>query len=142
MFDSPLNIVLTVLIVWMLLMFLPGAFEWLFVKANYTASNAQECRASSGACWAFIAAKHRLILFGTYPYEQQWRPLLATIVLIAVIICSCLRRFWRPALGLIWVVALGAVAVLMWGGVARVRRRGLPVHCLDLLCILLFYFAL
>ncbi|TCT01488.1 amino acid ABC transporter permease [Paralcaligenes ureilyticus] len=133
LFSSPLNVVLTVLVAWMLLMFLPGVFEWLFISANYTASSAQECKASSGACWAFIAAKHRLILFGTYPYDEQWRPLLATIILIATIICSCLRRFWRPALGLIWVVALGAVALLMWGGVLGLsvveddRWGGLPL---------------
>lgn len=133
LFASPLNIVLTVLIAWMLLMVLPGVFEWLFIRANYTATNAQECRASSGACWAFIVAKHRLILFGTYPYDEQWRPLLATIILIAVIICSCLRRFWRPTLVFIWLVALGAVALLMWGGVLGLsvveddRWGGLPL---------------
>src|SRR3546814_11438919 len=46
---------------------------------------------------------------------------------------SCLRRFWRPILGLIWVVALLAVAVLMWGGVFGLsyvedsRWGGLPL---------------
>ena len=70
-----------------------------------------------GACWAFIVEKHRLILFGTYPYDEQWRPLLATIILIAVIVCSGMRRFWKPSLALVWIVGLSAVAVLMWGGV-------------------------
>ena len=32
----------------------------------------------AGACWGFVAEKWRLILFGRYPYEQQWRPALAT----------------------------------------------------------------
>ena len=27
-----------------------------------------------GACWAVIADKYRLILFGRYPYDEQWRP--------------------------------------------------------------------
>ena len=35
------------------------------------------CRAlgHAGACWGVIAEKYRLILFGRYPYEEQWRPL-------------------------------------------------------------------
>src|SRR4051812_2994028 len=25
-----------------------------------------------GACWAIVADKYRLVLFGRYPYDQQW----------------------------------------------------------------------
>src|SRR5690606_26791036 len=32
--------------------------------------------------------------------------------------CSCIRRFWKPALLLaMWVIGLAVVGVLMWGGV-------------------------
>lgn len=96
LFSSPLNILITVLAAWFLLMAVPALVEWAFIKANYTASNAQECRQSvGGACWAFIIEKHRLILFGTYPFDEQWRPLIATIILVAVIVCSGIRRFWN-----------------------------------------------
>lgn len=133
LFSSPLNTVLTILVAWLLFMSVPAAVEWLFIRADFNASTAQECRASGGACWAFIAEKHRLILFGVYPYDEQWRPLLASIILVAVIVCSCIRWFWRPFLGLLWVVALAAVAVLMWGGVFGLthveneRWGGLPL---------------
>lgn len=133
LFSSPLNTLLTVLVGWLLLMAVPAMVEWLFIKANFSASNAQECRASGGACWAFIVEKHRFILFGIYPYDEQWRPLLASIILVAVIVCSCLRFFWKPWLGALWAVALLAVAVLMWGGVFGLthvendRWGGLPV---------------
>jgi general L-amino acid transport system permease protein len=133
LFSSPLNILLTVLIVWILCMCIPAAVEWLFIKANFSATTAQQCRESGGACWAFIREKHRLILFGTYPYDEQWRPLIATVILIAVIICSGVRKFWTPMLGVLWVVGLVAVAVLMWGGVLGLtyvensRWGGLPL---------------
>ncbi len=133
LFSSPLNTLLTVLVLWLLLMAVPALFEWLFIRADFNASNAQECRESGGACWAFIVEKHRLILFGVYPYDEQWRPLLATIILIGVIVCSCMRRFWKPYLGLIWLAALTAVAILMWGGVFGLshvendRWGGLPL---------------
>src|SRR5690606_16312687 len=117
LFSSPLNTLLTVLVAWLLLMIVPAMVEWLFIRANFDATNAQECRASGGACWAFIAEKHRLILFGVYPYDEQWRPLLASVLLVAVIVCSCIRWLWQPSLGLAATVALVAVAVLLWGGV-------------------------
>lgn len=121
LFSSPLNTLLTVLVAWGLLMFIPAIVEWLFIRANFDATSAQECRASGGACWAFIREKHRLILFGVYPYDEQWRPLAATFILVGVLVCSCLRRFWKPYLALIWLIALVAVAVLMWGGVFGLR---------------------
>jgi general L-amino acid transport system permease protein len=133
LFSSPLNTLLTVLVAWLLLMVIPAMVEWLFIRADFNATNAQECRASGGACWAFIVEKHRLILFGVYPYDEQWRPLLATVILIATIVCSCMRRFWKPWLGLLWVAALTLVGILMWGGVFGLthveneRWGGLPL---------------
>ena len=121
LFSSPLNSLLTVLSVWLLMMSLPALFEWAFVNANVSATTGQECRATgsgpAGACWAIIVEKHRLILFGTYPYDEQWRPMLATFLLIALLVLSAWRRFWKPSLLLIWTVGLILVAVLMWGGV-------------------------
>lgn len=133
LFATPLNALLTVLVAWLLLMIIPASIEWLFIKANFQATTAQECRASGGACWAFIAEKHRLILFGVYPYDEQWRPLLATIVLIGIIVCSGIRRFWNPSLILLWVGGLTVVGILMWGGVFGLsyvendRWGGLPL---------------
>ena len=133
LFSSPLNTILTVLVAWLLLMSIPGMIEWLFIKANFSATSAQECRASGGACWAFIVEKHRFILFGTYPYDEQWRPLLACILLVGGIVCSCIRWFWRPFLVVFWTLILVLVAVLMWGGVLGLtyvendRWGGLPI---------------
>lgn len=117
LFSSPVNAIVTVLSVWFLLMSVPAALNWLFFDANLEATSAQQCRQASGACWAFIREKHRLILFGIYPYDEQWRPLLATILLTGLIICSCIRWFWKAWLPLFWMAGLALVAVLMWGGV-------------------------
>jgi len=88
----------------------------LLWRADFTADNAQQCRAAGGACWVFIVEKHRLILFGTYPYDEQWRPLLASPILIAMVVCSGMRHFWNARLLAIWAVGLTSVATLMWGG--------------------------
>src|SRR3546814_17357606 len=59
LFSSPLNTLLTVLVAWLVLMAVPAMIEWLFIRADFNATNAQECRVSGGACWAFIAEKTR-----------------------------------------------------------------------------------
>ncbi len=71
----------------------------------------------TGACWAVIADKYRLILFGRYPYDEQWRPALVVAIFIGLYVVSGIRWFWRKELALIWVGALTVVGVLMWGGV-------------------------
>jgi general L-amino acid transport system permease protein len=133
LFSSPLNALLTILAAWLLLMALPPLAEWLFIKAHWATTPAV-CRAEpAGACWSFIADKHRFILFGTYPYEQQWRPMLATAVMIATVVASGMRRFWNMKLVFIWIAGLAVSGVLMWGGVLGLSHvedtlwGGLPV---------------
>src|SRR5690606_14064170 len=133
LFATPLNALLTILSVWLLLMMVPAIIDWAFISADFSAATAQECRAASGACWAFIAEKHRLILFGLYPYDEQWRPLLVVILLTGLLIISAIPRFWGRWLAGLWTVGLIAVGVLMWGGVfglvfvENTRWGGLPL---------------
>lgn len=133
LFFSPLSSVLTLLTLWVLAFSIPALIDYFFVRPDFTATTGAECQATGGYCWAFVREKHRLILFGIYPYDEQWRPLLASVILVAAIVCSCIRWFWRPFLGGLWVVALVAVGVLMWGGVfglsyvENAKWGGLPV---------------
>ena len=134
--SSPFNIVLTLLVLWLLVLSVPAFFDWAVLNANVSALSGQECRKTSGACWAIVVQNYRLMLFSTYPYDEQWRPLLATLLLIGVIALSGWRRFWHPFLGAIWLGVLVAVAILMWGGVVGLRYvedslwGGLPVTLL------------
>jgi general L-amino acid transport system permease protein len=95
----------------------------------------QACRDlhGSGACWAVVTEKHRFMLFGTYPYEQHWRPALVCILFVALYVVSAMRRFWNWTLIPIWIGTLTAIGVLMWGGilgmpyVPQERWGGLPI---------------
>lgn len=97
--------------------YLPGFFAWAVTNAVLTqdANLCQQAR-GVGACWAVIGEKFRLIVFGRYPYEQQWRPELATTLLVALLVASCIRYFWKPWLALLWVLVVPAFFVLMGGG--------------------------
>jgi len=94
--------------------------DWAFIEAVWQ-PDAKACRAAHGACWGFIADKYRFILFGTYPYEEHWRPALASALLISLWILSSFRFVWRWWLALVWLFGLSVIAVLMWGGVGGLR---------------------
>jgi len=111
-----INRIFTVLLAVFLLWIAYPFFEWAIVNAVWR-PDAAACRATHGACWGFIAEKHRLILFGTYPYEQHWRPALATFLLLFLWGISSSRKFWNWKLLPIWAVGLTAIGVLMWGGI-------------------------
>ena len=107
----------TLAILWLACRFLPPFLDWAIVSAVWRAPDSGACRDAQGACWAFIAEKHRFILFGTYPFEQHWRPALATLILISLWVFSSLKSSWRWWLSLVWAAGLALIGVLMWGGV-------------------------
>jgi general L-amino acid transport system permease protein len=111
-----LNALVTLLLALLLLRLGAAFVDWAVVDAVWR-PDAAACRAAEGACWGFIAEKHRFILFGTYPFDQHWRPGIATVLLIALWTFSGFRTAWRWWLALVWVAGLLMIAVLMWGGV-------------------------
>ncbi len=121
LFGGVFNTLLTLLALYLLAVTIPPFVRWAFIDAVWSAPNGQACRGPGGeevgACWAFIGEKLRFILFGRYPYQEQWRPLAVVVIFVAMIAASCDRRVWGRKLLLIWLVGLGAVGVLMWGGV-------------------------
>jgi general L-amino acid transport system permease protein len=106
----------TLLVLLLLWKTLPPFIDWAFLDAVWK-PDSKACRATEGACWGFIAEKHRFILFGTYPYDLHWRPAIATVLLIGLWIFSAIRRFWRWWLTLVWLCGLTLIGILMWGGV-------------------------
>ncbi len=118
-----------------LLATVPRFLNWAFVNAIW-AKDYDACHAAAGACWGVVAEKYRIIIFGRYPFEEQWRPLLATLALLALLVVSCMRAFWKPALGILWVLVLAFFFSLMSGGVFGLskvdtdRWGGLPLTLL------------
>jgi len=124
----------TVVMIALALYFLPRLADWAIFQAVFQ-PNAEVCQQArgTGACWGVIAEKYRLIIFGRYPYADQWRPEIATGLLVGLLMLSCIRRFWKPWLPLVWVAVLAAFFALMYGGVAGLsvvttdRWGGLPL---------------
>ena len=134
LFSTPTNAAITVVTVAFLAWILPPAIRWLFVDAVWGPQPASACDAvrGQGACWAVVWDKFRFMMFGVYPFDQQWRPGLVILILCGLLVVSAIRVFWRPALAGVWVVGLALVFWLMGGGLGLTPVRteqwgGLPV---------------
>lgn len=117
LFDSPRSTLTTLFVLGVLAYILPGIAQWGLFNAVF-AIDANACQAArgSGACWGVVGEKYRAILFGRFPFEEQWRPLLATSIMLTGLILSCIRFFWKPWLAAVWVFVLASFFVLMGGG--------------------------
>ena len=112
-------------------------FDWALIRAVAQPDYAACKLPGRGACWGFVAEKWRLIVFGRYPYDEQWRPALATAAVLAMLVVSALPAGWtrsgarRLALG--WIAALAVFFFVMRGGalgltvVGTERWGGLPL---------------
>jgi general L-amino acid transport system permease protein len=83
-----------------------------------------------------VREKFRFILFGRYPFDEHWRALICTVMLLALIVVSCTRACWKAWLAPLWVVVLAGYLTLMRGGVLGLRLvetdlwSGLPLTLL------------
>ncbi|MBW1979654.1 MAG: amino acid ABC transporter permease [Deltaproteobacteria bacterium] len=135
LFSSPFNSLLTIVTIYSFWKIVPPFIRWAFVDSCWNTTGAQ-CHAASGACWSVITKNIRFILFGFYPHDLQWRPLLAMLILILLLVVSRNRRYWKKPLTYSWLIGLVLMGVLMSGGVfglAKVESTkwsGLPLTLL------------
>jgi len=123
LFNSVLSSVTTLVLVSLIVWAAIGFGKWAIVDAIWSlpgaaTSDTAACRtAEAGACWALIHEKARFILFGLYPYDQQWRPGIVIAFMILLFLMSADRRLWGWPIAITWGIGLTAVYYLMAGGV-------------------------
>ncbi|MGY8661834.1 amino acid ABC transporter permease [Bradyrhizobium sp. UFLA05-109] len=137
LFSSIPNGIITLVLFAVLAKGVVSFVQWGIANAVWLTppNDSSACRAArgAGACWAVIPEKYRFILFGTYPFDEQWRPALAVLLFIALFYVSSRRAWWRRELVYVWIAVLAVISVLMWGGVlglsfvSQDRWGGLPV---------------
>ena len=115
LFSSVFNSLLTIVTFYFLWKIVPAFVRWAFIDSSWNTTGAA-CRAAGGACWSIVAKNFRFIIFGFFPYESQWRPLVAMILLFILLLLSSNRRFWKKSLGYAWLVGLISMGLLLKGG--------------------------
>lgn len=135
LFNGWLNSVLTVVTLFFLWKTVPPFFRWAFIDSVWNTSG-QVCRDAGGACWSIVSSNFRFILFGFYPYDLQWRPLLAMIILFVLLFFSQNRTYWKKPLAFAWIAGLFIMGLLLRGGlfgldpVESTQWGGLPLTLL------------
>lgn len=135
LFNGVFNSILTLLTLFFLYKVIPPLVRWAFIDSVWLTTG-QACREAAGACWSIISNNFRFILFGFYPYEEQWRPALAILILFGLLFYSKDRRHWRRPLAYVWIIGLFLMGFLMKGGllglpsVETTQWGGLPLTLL------------
>ncbi|MCJ8147719.1 amino acid ABC transporter permease [Shinella sp. H4-D48] len=128
LFASWKDSLLTVIALAVLVYYLPKAIDWLFVSAVWTGADRTACLTTdqggqlpagwSGACWAYVNDRFVQFMFGSYPRDQLWRPLLVAGMFVALLVPFLIPKVPRKGLNaLLLLVALPIVAYfLLLGG--------------------------
>lgn len=113
--NSAITLAFAALILWLLWSLL----GWAVFDATFGANKAAVCRENlhGGACWSVVASRWRIVLFGLYPFEEQWRSAISCIVMVIVAALSCVPWFWSARrLPILWITGFAVFYVLMRGG--------------------------
>ncbi|WP_425356365.1 amino acid ABC transporter permease [Xaviernesmea rhizosphaerae] len=129
LFPSVGNSILTLIALALLVRYLPGLIDWLFVSAQWTGTDRAACATAvqggvrpdgwSGACWAYVGDRFQQFMIGSYPRAEAWRPYLVAALFVALLVPLLIPSVPRKGLNaLLMLVALPIVAyILLLGGV-------------------------
>ena len=126
LFNSPTNILITIVSALLLWFVVVPALRFLLVDAVWTGGDRTACLAKNagdvvGACWPFIQAKFAQFIYGFYPEPERWRVNLVFLLSVILLLPLLIPRL--PAKGLnasLFFAALPVVAFfLLYGGGVR-----------------------
>jgi general L-amino acid transport system permease protein len=93
LFSTPLNVALTLVGLTVLYLLIKASLPW-WMNSVWNADSLSQCRdivtasageGATGACWAMLRQWWGAFIFGFYPPDQWWRPILAFGLLFAAL---------------------------------------------------------
>ena len=121
-FSTPRDTILTVIFSVALLFVLYKLVPWMLLNSVFFADSLRECRSiDSGACFAVVVSRFNQLLFGFYPSELYWRPILTFFLMFAAFAPLLHDNLPRKML---WFTAVFPLLAywLLWGG--SICRKG------------------
>ena len=116
LFSDWQNSLLTVLALWVIYHVLGGLFNWAVRSAVFLGTDPAPCKVAEGACWPLVSDNWQIFLVGSYPLELRVRPLIALIIVLAVVVPIFVRRFRRSRLMQVaWVLSPVVVFYIISG---------------------------
>ncbi len=129
LFAGPFNTALTLIAIYVVYLVLQGIVPWL-MNSVWNAGSLRECRetvaaigeGATGACWAVIRERWHQYMFGFYPPDLYWRPMLAFTLLFVALAPVLYYGNQRSALGI-----TGTAGVLLVLALLGLGTAGLPL---------------
>ena len=90
--SSNFNAILTLLVIFTLIKYIPPLLNWFIFDADFAGNTKEDCT-SEGACWVFVKVWLNRFVYGMYPDTEQWRINTAFILLFLLVGAS----FFVPA---------------------------------------------
>ena len=134
LFASWKDSLLSILAITAILYYLPKALNWLFVSAVWTGADRTACLTTdqggqlpagwSGACWAYVNDRFVQFMFGSYPRDQLWRPLLVVVMFVGLLIPFLMPKAPRKGLNALLLLVVFPVVsfFLLLGGAFGLRH--------------------
>ena len=122
LFNSPTNILLTIVGILLLWFTVVPAVKFLLIDAVWTGKDRTACLSETaghtvGACWPFVQAKFSQFIYGFYPEAERWRVNLTFFLAALLLLPLLIPRL--PAKGLnagLFFVVLPVVAFFLLHG--------------------------
>ena len=122
LFNSPTNILITILCALLLWFIVVPAVRFVLIDAVWSGKDRTACLAENaghvvGACWPFIQAKFSQFIYGFYPEAERWRVNLTFILATVLLLPLLIPRL--PAKGLnagLFFIALPVIAFFLLHG--------------------------
>ena len=83
--SSNFNAILSLIVIFILLKYVPPTLNWTFFDANFLGNTKEDCT-GDGACWVFVKVWFNRFMYGMYPNAEQWRINISFLVLFGSII--------------------------------------------------------
>ncbi len=94
LFATYVDTAVTLFIGYLIYLYIPPLIEWLFIDAVWSGTSREVCEVeNAGACWAFIDNRMSQFMYGFYPEDLLWRPNLAGLLFIALMIPLFIESF-------------------------------------------------
>ena len=122
LFNSPTNILITIVSALLLWFIVVPAIKFLLVDAVWSGADRNACLSENvgrtvGACWPFVQAKFSQFIYGFYPKPERWRVNLTFFLAAVLLLPLLIPRL--PAKGLnagLFFFALPVVAFFLLHG--------------------------
>jgi general L-amino acid transport system permease protein len=122
LFNSPTNIMITIVSALLLWFTIIPAAKFLLIDAVWSGKDRNACLAENaghmvGACWPYIQAKFTQFIYGFYPEQERWRVNLTFIMAAILLLPLLIPRL--PAKGLnagLFFIAFPIVAFFLLHG--------------------------